>query len=118
VVLLSFWGEPVGFFFVEHLGVSSIFLWDLFGSGDGGVPPFCPCLWPGHCDLSLFPVDLGIKGSQPWVAKYYPIFSQTRLVEVCGVPLVSTLDSHFAVSFDPSCFIGGSVNIGELDWLF
>jgi len=35
-----------------------------------------------------------------------------------GMPLVSALDSHFAVLFDSSCFIGCSVDISKLDWLF
>ncbi len=74
MVLLPFGREPIGFLHIKHLGVSVIFFQDLFGSGDGGAP-FYPCLGPGHCDLPSFPIDLGVEGSQPWVAEYYSVFS-------------------------------------------
>jgi len=75
MVFFSFWQEPVGFLFAEYLGVLEVFCGYLFCDGDcGGFLP-CPCLWPGHGDLSFFPIDSGVEGSQPRVAKYYLVFS-------------------------------------------
>ncbi len=73
MVLLPLGGESIGLFFIEHLGVSAIFFWDLFGGGDGSAP-FYPCFGPGHHNLPFFPINLGVEGSQPWIAEYYSIF--------------------------------------------
>jgi len=117
VVLFSLWWEPVGFFFVEYFGVSMVFLWYLFGSGNHGGC-FYPGFGPGHYDFSFFPVDLGVEVSQPWVPEYYSVFPKAGLVKACDMSLVSTLDGHFAVSFNSTCFIGCSINVGESNWLF
>jgi len=63
VVLLSFWGKTLGFFFVKYVNVSGVFFWYLFCHGYGDALGFYPGFYSGCGNGSLLPVDFWVEGS-------------------------------------------------------